>query len=245
MRGQSKKVKKGTFWIFSGILLLITALVLTGKNLYEDYAAGTHSASILSEMNRLQGDLERADTQDREELPVRGEDRLPEDQLSLPEVTQETERPILPNEVPTFVRHPAVSMPTVSIDAYRYVGTLAFPSLKRTFPIMEEWDYARLKIAPCLFSGSVYQNNAVICGHNYSSHFAPLKHADPGFCAVFTDMSGNQFTYTLLGLDIVQPDDVEKMTESDGNWDLTLFTCTDGGKSRTALRFALKEVSFA
>ena len=41
------------------------------------------------------------------------------------------------------------TMPTVTIDGYDYIGYVEVPVLGLKLPVMAEWDYDRLKIAPC------------------------------------------------------------------------------------------------
>ena len=40
-------------------------------------------------------------------------------------------------------------MPTAQIDGYDYIGTLTIPALELELPVMAQWDYDRLTIAPC------------------------------------------------------------------------------------------------
>ena len=49
-----------------------------------------------------------------------------------------------------------------------------------------------------------------------------------------TDTDGNVFDYVVSELEILEPYAVSQMTE--GDWDLTLFTCTPGGQYRVTLR---------
>ena len=50
----------------------------------------------------------------------------------------------------------------------------------------------------------------------------------------FADAVGNEFTYSVAGIEILQPEEVDDMTS--GQWPLTLFTCTYGGASRVTVR---------
>ena len=59
-------------------------------------------------------------------------------------------------------------MPVVEIDGCDYIGVLSFPSLSLELPVMAEWDYARLKIAPCRYAGSYFTGDLVIAAHNYA-----------------------------------------------------------------------------
>ena len=57
----------------------------------------------------------------------------------------------------------------------------------------------------------------------------------PGDGVYLTDMEGSRFSYRLLEQEILLGTDVAAMEE--GDWDLTLFTCTIGGQYRVTLRF--------
>lgn len=135
---------------------------------------------------------------------------------------------------PDYVLDPEMEMPTQEIDGQRYIGTLRLESLGLTLPIISEWDYTRLRIAPCRYAGSAYLDNMVIAAHNYESHFGQLKNLSQGEKITFTDIDGNCFCYQVLDVEILSPYDVQEMTE--GAWDLTLFTCTIGGQSRVTVR---------
>lgn len=156
----------------------------------------------------------------------------------LPEPTPEGE-PTLPAYWDEA--YPDREMPTLSLGDVRYIGLLEIPSLDLVLPIQAEWDYARLRESPCVYAGSVYQKNLVLAGHNYQSHFSPIKTLPLGSELRFTDAEGTVFTYTVVGAEILDPTDVEGMTLAtpENPWDLTLFTCTTGGSRRFALRCQL------
>ncbi len=125
-------------------------------------------------------------------------------------------------------------MPTVNIEGYDYIGTLSISRFGLELPVMSEWSYPGLKIAPGRYSGSVWTDDLVICAHNYDRHFGNLKYMEPGDVILFTDVLGNVFTYEVAETEILQPTDVEKML--DDRWDMTLFTCTIGGRTRVTVR---------
>ena len=77
--------------------------------------------------------------------------------------------------VPDYVLNPDMSMPTIEIDGYVYVGTIQLPTLNIELPVMNNLSNQGLKISPCLYSGSIYKENAVIAAHNYINHFAYMK----------------------------------------------------------------------
>lgn len=128
-------------------------------------------------------------------------------------------------------------MRTIEIDGYEYIGTLSIPSYGLELPVMAEWSYPGLKIAPGRYTGSVWTDDLIICGHNYERHFGNLKYLEAGDEISFTDVDGNVFNYQVEEVIILQPTDVEEMVDqTSSEWDLTLFTCTIGGQTRVTVR---------
>ncbi len=127
-------------------------------------------------------------------------------------------------------------MTVVEIDGYGYIGYLSIPKLGLNLPVMSEWDYERLRIAPCRQFGSTRTKDLVIAGHNYDRHFGRLSQLEYGDLAVFTDMEGVSVLYAMSAIETLQPTQVEEL--KNGAWDLTLYTCTYGGQSRVVGRFA-------
>lgn len=129
-------------------------------------------------------------------------------------------------------------MTVVNIDGYDYIGYLSIPSIDLELPVMAQWSYEGLHIAPGRFSGTTFAGNLVIAGHNYARHFSHIKWLEVGTEVDFTDMDHHIWHYQVSSIEILKPTQVEEMTgktEGDG-WDLTLFTCTTGGKTRCAVR---------
>lgn len=125
-------------------------------------------------------------------------------------------------------------MTEVEIDGYYYIGCLSIPTLGLELPVMTDWSYPQLKIAPCRYFGSTKTDDLVIAAHNYTRHFANIKNLSVGDTVYFTDMDGVVSVYEMEEMDILSPSAVEEMTA--GDYDLTLFTCTYGGKSRVTVR---------
>lgn len=125
-------------------------------------------------------------------------------------------------------------MTEAEIDGYWYVGYLSIPDLDLELPVMSRWDYPKLRIAPCRYSGSTKTDDLVISAHNYAKHFGPIKNLTGGETVYFIDMEGVLTTYEVAVVEVLQPADVEEMTS--GEYDLTLFTCTYGGQSRVTVR---------
>lgn len=134
---------------------------------------------------------------------------------------------------------PDQPMTEVELEGWNYIGYLSIPSIGLNLPVMSEWSYAGLKIAPGRYSGSTYADNMVVCAHNYAKHFSPIKWLAEGAEVYFTDMDGMRWSYEVSAVETIQPTQIEKMTEKtedSENWDLTLFTCTTGGSARCAVR---------
>ena len=133
---------------------------------------------------------------------------------------------------------PAQPMTETELDGWSYIGYLSIPSIGLDLPVMSEWSYAGLKIAPGRYSGSTYADNMVICAHNYAKHFSPIKWLAIGSPVYFTDADGLRWSYEVESVETLHPTQIEEMTtatETD-SWDLTLFTCTTGGRARCAVR---------
>lgn len=121
-------------------------------------------------------------------------------------------------------------MPVVTIDGYGYVGYLEIPALELKLPVMDDWDYTRLRIAPCRQFGSSRTDDLVIAAHNYQSHFGRLKELKEGDAVVFTDMAGVVNDYSVVKVETLAPTDVDAVQNS--GYDLVLYTCTPGGQTR-------------
>ena len=201
--------------MLAGTLLLCAAFVLAWLNIQEDRRAGEASRAIVMQMQQT---------------------------LALPEVPVLSPVPVedvaaLPVE-PDFIRDPDMEMPVTEVDGHAYIGVLDIPRLERSLPVMSTWSYPKLKIAPCLYTGSVYSRDAVISAHNYEEHLRYLWQLEPGDEVRFTDVAGNVFIYEVILQEILAPYEVEHMTTKT-DWDLTLFTCKTGGRMRITTRCAL------
>ncbi len=135
---------------------------------------------------------------------------------------------------PDYLLNPYMEMPTEEIDGYLYIGKVSIPALELELPVMDSWDYKRMKIAPCRYAGTAYLPGFVICAHNYISHFGRLKNLSAGDGVFFTDAAGNTFSYEVAAVETLSPAAVEEMKSDD--WDLTLFSCTIGGRARVTVR---------
>ena len=137
-------------------------------------------------------------------------------------------------QIPEALRTPAdVEMAEIVIDGERYIGCLCVPCLELELPVMSDWSYPQLRKAPCRYYGTALGGDLVLMAHNYARHFGGLSHLKAGDPVYFTDAEGNVHCYAVAAVDVLAPTAVEEMTA--GEFDLTLFTCTYGGKSRVTV----------
>lgn len=191
-----------------GVLLIIASAALLMKNRAETQAAANSVEALLPQ---IQAAIDENISKDEEtSAPI-----LTDDGVALPE-PEKTELTI------------------VDIDGYSYIGYLSFPTLNMSLPVMDTWSYPQLKISPCRYSGSPFDDNLVIMAHNYERHFGNIDQLDIGDIITFTDMDGDSIYYEVLIVEVLMPTAVEEVTN--GDYDLTLFTCTYSGKTRVAVR---------
>ena len=206
------KTDPGRIWINTGLLLLTAALFLWAYNGQESRRAGDSAQQVITELTQSltqEAATEGGATPEQEKAPA----------VKLPEYLLDDQR----------------EMPEKTVNGRDYIGVLSIPSLNLELPVLSQWSYPNLKVAPCRYSGSLYQNNLVICAHNYASHFGRLKTLQPGDTLLFTDMDDQVVSFQMVERETLEPNDEEAMTT--GQWDLTLFTCTPGGQTRVTVRF--------
>ena len=206
------KTDRGTVWINAGLLLLAAALFLWAYNGQESRRAGDSAQQVITEL-----------TQSLTQQPPAEAGADPE----------QTEAPAV--KLPEYLLDAQREMPEKTVDGRAYIGVLSIPTLQLELPVLSQWSYPNLKEAPCRYSGSLYQNNLIICAHNYASHFGRLKTLQPGDTLLFTDMDDQVVSFQMVEQETLDPYDQEAMTS--GDWDLTLFTCTPGGQTRVTVRF--------
>lgn len=202
--------KLGSVLQWVGVLLLAAALILTVRNIREDNQAGESARQVLEALAMpaaADGPLEAAPTKDTAGPDVR---------------------------IPDHILDPDRDMPVKTVDGQDYVGVITLHDLGLELPVMGDWDYTKLKKSPCLYSGSAYQDDLVIMAHNYRSQFGRIRRLNTGDRITFTDMDGNAFLYLVDAVEVLSPYEVAEVTN--GEWDLTLFTCTLGGQNRIVVR---------
>ena len=198
--------KIGIVCVILGAALLGAALLLLRMNKQEDQSAQGASVTVLPQL------VQQVQENTAREEQITDDDLLIPVELLTPEQLEMTE---------------------VEIDGHAYIGYLSIPKLELELPILSSWSYPKLQIAPCRYYGSLRGEDLVLMAHNYNSHFGRISQLEILDTLSFTTMDGKQITYQVVGKDILDPTAVEEMTN--GDFDLTLFTCTYGGGSRVTV----------
>ncbi|MEI3162865.1 MAG: sortase [Lachnospirales bacterium] len=129
---------------------------------------------------------------------------------------------------------PKEKMKITDIDGYEVIGKIFYPRLDIELPVVDNWDYKKLKISVCRYSGSLQSGNLIIMAHNYPSSFGKLKRANYGDNVQFKDSFGTVYSYTVDKIEEISGDDINKLVKN--SYDMTLFTCTYSGKDRIVVR---------
>ena len=217
-----------TICILLGAALVISALLLLGYNRMEDKQAGAAADAAMEQIRQMM----EANRQHNSGEEEQGEGQLEKGQYekgSEPNSDSEADD----SEPASGSTDENIIGGTQKTAAdYEYIGILSIPSLERELPVMAECDYTRLKIAPCRQYGSAENDDLIIAAHNYDRHFGKLSKLKDGDSVIFTDMDGETYEYAVREVKVAEPT-VEEVINSD--WELILYTCTYGGKTRVVV----------
>ena len=197
----------GVCCIILGICCLLASVGLIAYNHWEEEKAQDASRNILQNVQESILD----NTQEE----------------SVPEERTQDESAEIPADFPQ-------EMLTTQVNGYDCIGVLSIPVLELELPVLTDWSYTKLKVAPCHYFGSCFEKDFVIAAHNYQSHFGKLSALQPEDLILFTDVSGTVHCYEVVLLETLPGNATEEMITS--GFDLSLYTCTVGGASRVTVR---------
>jgi len=217
----------GICCIILGVCCLISSLGLIAYNRLEEEKAQDVSKNILQDVQEDIQDNTREESTSEEST---SEESTSEESTS-EESTSEESNQYKPEELSVDIPK---EMLTTQVDGYDCIGVLSIPVLELELPVLTDWSYAKLKIAPCHYFGSYYEKDFVIAAHNYQSHFGRLSDLQPKDLILFTDISGTVHCYEVVLLETLPADATEEMITS--GFDLSLYTCTPGGANRVTVR---------
>ncbi len=228
--------KAGIFFMIAGAVLILSALSLYLYNANEDVRAGQNAEYLLRELQAVIAENGKTTDAGTYNGPTPPPLDAQEPTPSSPEITETLEQPVNGEENGNVTEEETIPeetpppSPTFQIDGENYIGIVSIPSLKIILPVMNDWDYERLKSAPCRQFGSIETDDLVIAAHNYTSHFGKLGNVKPGAEVTFTEMDGTVIAYTVKKIVTLAETNVESVQNS--GHDLALYTCTLRGDTR-------------
>ncbi len=158
-------------------------------------------------------------------------------QALLNEVIEKTEKKAEEEEGRTEQESAVVETeeePVVVVNGDAFCGRIVIDKLDIALPVFQEWNYARLKEAPCRYTGGLDSEDMIIAAHNYKSHFGDLHLLQVGDEILFVDAASTEHRYLVSEITTLDGTAIEDMKA--GDWDFTLFTCTKGGAQRVTVR---------
>ena len=205
-QNHSRKISRSGVLVGLGVVLLITAGGLFCCNQWMSYRAGRESQATVTALV----------------------EKLPYESKTIQSVPEAEEKAAGDDGPATQ------TMPSVSVSGASYMGILSIPKLERILPVQDSWSLPQLKQSPCRYSGSIYDGRLVIAAHNYKTHFGGLGTLSHGDTVTLTTLDGTQNDYEVAEVCTVDASDIGGMVDS--GYDLSLFTCTYGGKARLTVR---------
>lgn len=211
MKSKLKAARIACFTL--GTALLMTALFLVIHNVSEDRKSGRQAKRILQTLK----------------------DETPE--YTKPVTTMPTaEEYDLFAEYEDKLEEPP-AMETITLDGNVYIGYINIPEIGIELPVLANWSYPNLKIAPCRYVGSINTDDLIICAHNYTTHFGRIGNLHTDSEIIITDTAGKKHEYSVVNIEQFPGTAVEDIKFGNADdWDLTLFTCTLGGQNRVTVR---------
>lgn len=223
----------GIVCMLLGLAMVVGAGYLLYENREESETAGEQSETILTEMlDAMATDVPTAALPSAV-TPVPMQTIAPET-VEPDETFEAISDEVAYDEALEPTATPIPEMPTMMIDGHEYIGYLEMPTIGITLPVMSDWSYKKLRIAPCRYWGSAYDDSMVILAHNYDRHFGRISSLNVGDPVQFVDADGNIFKYVVAAHETLERLQMRKMVDND--YDLTLFTCTYGGGKRVTVR---------
>lgn len=215
-------------FVILGVAMLLSAVLLCVYNFHESNVAYENSQTALSGLKDIIPDIP---PETYSEHLQKIQENSKRDVLAESEARQKEKA----------IENGTYEMPSVELDGRYYCGYLTLESLGLELPVLNEWSYSNLNIAPCRYEGVPESHNFIIAAHNYNSHFGMIKNLSDGDEIIFTNCLGEKFYYTVSYTEYIDGYGVEQMSENNSTWDMTLFTCTLNGQSRVTVRAKLTE----
>ncbi|WP_317855326.1 sortase [Chakrabartyella piscis] len=121
----------------------------------------------------------------------------------------------------------------ISINGQSYMGVILIPQLELELPVASTYTDALLQQTPCAFAGSIATEDLIIAAHNYTVHFGDISQLEVKDEIYLVDAAGMLHTYQLVLEETLDGSDLTGLYE--GEWDLTLFTCSHMNNAKRAV----------
>ena len=123
------------------------------------------------------------------------------------------------------------------INGYKVIGIIKIPKIDLEYPILETTTVETLNLSITKFWGKEINEigNVTLAGHNNLSgvKFGKIKKLKAGDIIELTDIQNVTLKYEIFKTYVIDPNDISCiLPEQEGTREITLITCTTGGKNR-------------
>ena len=123
------------------------------------------------------------------------------------------------------------------INGYKVIGIIKIPKINLEYPILETTTVETLSLSITKFWGKEINEigNVTLAGHNNLSGvmFGKIKKLKVGDVIELTDVKNITLKYEIFKTYVIDPNDISCiLPEQEGTREITLITCTTGGKNR-------------
>ena len=123
------------------------------------------------------------------------------------------------------------------INGYKVIGIIKIPKIDLEYPILETTTVETLNLSITKFWGKEINEigNVTLAGHNNLSgvKFGKIKKLKVGDIIELTDIQNVTLKYEIFKTYVIDPNDISCiLPEQEGTREITLITCTTGGKNR-------------
>lgn len=230
-----KLVRKKRFYKIQFIISILVVIILISYYVYSDVDKRKSEAESQEILNNIFSDFSEDDSLPEEEILVVA---LNENTEPIEEVTDtdaiNDNRQVL-DKFNTIYK-------TSKGTQYRVDSILNIPSLEIRYPVISECTTELLKISLNKFWGREPNEigNYCIVGHNYDGKdifFGKLHKLQNGDIVELQDKTGRTLKYEVYNKFIVVPKDTDCTSQrTNGKREMTLITCSDGGKTRLIVK---------
>lgn len=211
----TKRQKRGCIFVLLGLTLVFAAMGIHLAEQEQDARAGESAQILLRQLELSRGSVVKdGNGQENANVPATDGD------LSML-VDGMDNRPVV------------TRMPEKEYLGYSMIGTVRVPSVGIELPVMSQWSYSLLDVAPCRYSGSVPGEDMIVMGHNYKSHFTPLHKVETEAEVEFENVNGVVYHYRVAEIVVLHKSEKDKLPS---DYPLTLFTCMPNGRDRFIVR---------